>query len=91
MNLPLPILLLPPSNPRGLSPPPLPLSHTHKHSCSNKPPSRVRASPSPFLVCSYPQALTVVGPAADDLQAFYVAASNNKEDIWVTRMEYSAF
>ncbi len=39
---------------------------------------------------SYPQATTVVAPAPENLRAFYVAASNNKEDIWVTRIEYDA-
>jgi len=37
---------------------------------------------------SYPQALTVVDPAPGPLQGFYVCASNNKEDIWVAKVEY---
>ena len=40
---------------------------------------------------SYPQALTVVDPAPKEHQGFYVAASNNKEDIWVIKIEYNKF
>jgi len=35
---------------------------------------------------SYPQALTVVHPAPKELQGLYVASSNNKEDIWMTKV-----
>ena len=38
---------------------------------------------------SYPQALTVVAPAPEEHRGFYVAASNNKEDIWITKLDYS--
>jgi hypothetical protein len=39
---------------------------------------------------SYPQGLTVVDPAPAELQGFYFINSNNKEDIWVTKVPYSA-
>ena len=35
---------------------------------------------------SYPQAIAVTSPPS--LAAFYVIASSNKEDIWITRFEY---
>ena len=35
---------------------------------------------------SYPQVVAVVAPAPTELQGTYVAASNNKEDIWVTKV-----
>lgn len=35
---------------------------------------------------SYPQALTVVAPAPEELRGFYVASSNNKEDIWMVKV-----
>jgi hypothetical protein len=37
---------------------------------------------------SYPQAIAVTSPP--DLAALYVIASSNKEDIWITRIEYDA-
>jgi len=40
---------------------------------------------------SYPQGLTVVAPAPAELQGFYVINSNNKEDIWITKVPFSAF
>eukprot|EP01084_Bolivina_argentea_P035973 66582_1 len=39
---------------------------------------------------AYPQGTTVVSPAPSDVQGFWVAASNNKEDIWVTHVPFSA-
>ena len=36
---------------------------------------------------SYPQALTVTAPAPAAVQGLYVASSNNKEDIWVVKVE----
>ena len=38
---------------------------------------------------SYPQAITLVDPAPTELQGLYVVSSNNKEDIWITKFEYS--
>jgi hypothetical protein len=38
---------------------------------------------------SYPQAIAVTAP--DALAGFYVGASANKEDIWVTKLAYDAF
>jgi hypothetical protein len=35
---------------------------------------------------SYPQAIAVVAPAPEGLRGTYVAASNNKEDVWVTKV-----
>ena len=40
---------------------------------------------------SYPQALSVVAPAPEEHRGFYVAASNNKEDIWITKLDYGSF
>ena len=40
---------------------------------------------------SYPQGLTVVDPAPQQAMGFYVVASNNKEDIWVTKLQYGSF
>ena len=40
---------------------------------------------------SYPQGLVVVDPAPKELQGFYVANSNNKEDIWLTKLAFGAF
>lgn len=40
---------------------------------------------------SYPQGVALVDPAPPALHAFYVAASNNKEDIWLARIEYTEF
>ena len=40
---------------------------------------------------SYPQGISVVAPAPEQLRGFYVAYSNNKEDIWVTRLQFSDF
>lgn len=40
---------------------------------------------------SYPQAVTVVDPSHPELNGFYVAASNNKEDIWVTKLNFTSF
>ena len=37
---------------------------------------------------SYPQATTVLGPGT--LAGLYVAASNNKEDIWVAKLDFDA-
>jgi hypothetical protein len=39
---------------------------------------------------AYPQALTVVPPAPASLQGFYVIASNNKEDILVSKTPFTA-
>ena len=36
---------------------------------------------------SYPQALTVIAPAPEAQPGVYVASSNNKEDIWVVKVE----
>eukprot|EP00943_MAST-04B_sp_MAST-4B-sp1_P000068 g68.t1 len=36
---------------------------------------------------SYPQALTVNAPAPVSHQGFYIAASNNKEDIWLVKLD----
>ena len=35
---------------------------------------------------SYPQGLVVVAPAPEHLRGTYVAATNNKEDVWVTKV-----
>ena len=35
---------------------------------------------------SYPQVLQVVQPAPEDHQGLYIAASNNKEDIWIVKL-----
>lgn len=40
---------------------------------------------------SYPQGLPIVDPAPAKLHGFYFINSNNKEDIWVTKVPYSAF
>jgi hypothetical protein len=40
---------------------------------------------------SYPQGLTVTDPAPKELQGLYVVATNNKEDVWLTKLDYSAF
>eukprot|EP00041_Stephanoeca_diplocostata_P019697 m.428250 g.428250 ORF g.428250 m.428250 type:complete len:491 (+) comp21375_c0_seq4:217-1689(+) len=40
---------------------------------------------------SYPQGLTVVAPAPLQHQGFYVVATNNKEDVWVTKLNFSVF
>ena len=40
---------------------------------------------------SYPQAIAVVAPAPEELRGFYIGASVNKEDIWVSKLEYSEF
>ena len=37
---------------------------------------------------SYPQAVALTDPAPKELQALYVAATNNKEDVWVVRIEF---
>jgi hypothetical protein len=39
---------------------------------------------------SYPQALSVVDPAPKDLQGLYVASTNNKEDVVITKMSWTA-
>ena len=36
---------------------------------------------------SYPQGLSVTHPAPEAHQGFYVAASNNKEDIWFVKLD----
>ena len=38
---------------------------------------------------SYPQGLTVVDPAPKSVQGFYVVATNNKEDVVVTKVKFS--
>ena len=35
---------------------------------------------------SYPQAVSVVAPAPEALRGLYVAATNNKEDVWVVKV-----
>jgi len=40
---------------------------------------------------SYPQGVTVTAPAPVELRGFYVGASVNKEDIWVTKLNFSSF
>lgn len=40
---------------------------------------------------SYPQGLTVVAPAPAAIRGFYVVCSNNKEDIWITKLEFESF
>lgn len=40
---------------------------------------------------SYPQTLAVVAPAPELLRGFYVVATNNKEDVVVSRFPFSAF
>ena len=40
---------------------------------------------------SYPQGMAVVAPAPEALRGFYVAFSNNKEDIWITKTPFDAF
>jgi hypothetical protein len=40
---------------------------------------------------SYPQGMAVVAPAPAALRGFYVAFSNNKEDIWVSRVPFDKF
>jgi hypothetical protein len=39
---------------------------------------------------SYPQAITLVDPAPESMRGLYVVASNNKEDIWITKIDYSS-
>ena len=39
---------------------------------------------------SYPQALTVVAPAPEALRGLYVVATNNKEDVVLTRLAFEA-
>lgn len=59
--------------------------------CDRKPndsqPSCNGKNPGP----SYPQGLTVVAPAPEELRGFYVVASLNKEDIWLARVPFSSF
>lgn len=38
---------------------------------------------------SYPQGLTVVDPAPKNIQGFYVVSTNNKEDVVVTKVDFS--
>eukprot|EP00911_Craspedida_sp_UC1_P003025 UC1_evm7s2203 len=37
---------------------------------------------------SYPQGLTVISPAPESVRGFYVVATNNKEDVWVTKLNF---
>ena len=39
---------------------------------------------------SYPQGLAVIHPAPTTLRMLYIAASVNKEDIWVAGVEYAS-
>jgi hypothetical protein len=39
---------------------------------------------------SYPQALAVAAPAPAEMQGFYVVATNNKEDVVVTKLPFAA-
>ena len=48
-------------------------------------------TPSKIPGPSYPQGVALTDPAPKELQALYVAASNNMEDIWVVRIEYDMF
>ena len=40
---------------------------------------------------SYPQGLVVVDPAPKEHQGMYVVATNNKEDVWVTKLQFGTF
>eukprot|EP00040_Diaphanoeca_grandis_P018939 m.99701 g.99701 ORF g.99701 m.99701 type:complete len:474 (+) comp27180_c1_seq2:174-1595(+) len=40
---------------------------------------------------SYPQGLTVVNPAPPTQIGFYVVATNNKEDVWITKLDFENF
>lgn len=40
---------------------------------------------------SYPQALTVVDPAPIEHQGIYIVTTNNKEDVWITKLNFSSF
>jgi len=39
---------------------------------------------------SYPQAVSVVDPAPEALRGLYVASTNNKEDVVVSKVEWGA-
>ena len=39
---------------------------------------------------SYPQGLAVMAPAPEELHGLYVVATNNKEDVWLTKLDYTA-
>lgn len=40
---------------------------------------------------SYPQGLAVVAPAPEAVRGFYVVATNNKEDVWITKIDFGSF
>ena len=40
---------------------------------------------------SYPQGMSVVAPAPEEHRGFYVVATNNKEDVWLTKLDFSSF
>jgi len=40
---------------------------------------------------SYPQGLTVVPPAPAHMQGLFVVATNNKEDVWLTKLAFGSF
>ena len=40
---------------------------------------------------SYPQGMAVVAPAPEVLRGFYAVYSNNKEDIWLTKVPFDSF
>ena len=44
----------------------------------------------PLQTRSYPQGLSVVAPAPLAMQGLYVVATNNKEDVVVTRVPWAA-
>ena len=44
-----------------------------------------------FLYIVVVQGIAVLSPAPKAIQGFYVVNSNNKEDIWLTKVPFSAF
>ena len=56
----------------------------HNSTCTARSPTNKNVGPS------YPQALTVVDPAPEAVQGLYVVATNNKEDVVITRIPWSS-
>ena len=40
---------------------------------------------------SYPQGMSIVAPAPEEHRGFYVVATNNKEDVWLTKLAFGSF
>lgn len=57
-----------------------------KSNCKARQPGGVNKNVGP----SYPQGLSVVHPAAEAVQGLYVVATNNKEDVVITRIPWAA-